>query len=234
VKILQPILDAFRGPQLQPTVILLSASVLLLTWKYGFSIEVYQQQFGGQYGRPEVAGAVYHFLGCLLLLGVLPAIIVRAGFGERLRDYGLGLGDRARTFRSFALLAPMFVLVAWLSSDDAAILQKFPINRAAGQSPAMFGLHAVTYLTFYLGWEFFFRGFLLFGLRGTLGAVNAVLIQTLASSLLHIGSPASETFGAILAGLLWGALALRTGSLWSGLGQHFLLGISLDFFICYG
>jgi membrane protease YdiL (CAAX protease family) len=64
--------------------------------------------------------------------------------------------------------------------------------------------------------------------------VNAVLIQTAASALLHIGSPATETFGAILAGLLWGALALRTRSLLSGLGQHYVLGISLDAFICYG
>ena len=92
----------------------------------------------------------------------------------------------------------------------------------------------MTYGLFYMGWEFYFRGFLLFGLRDSLGAVNAVLVQTLASALLHIGSPAAESFGAVLAGLLWGVLALQTRSLLSGLGQHFLLGIALDAFICYG
>jgi membrane protease YdiL (CAAX protease family) len=66
------------------------------------------------------------------------------------------------------------------------------------------------------------------------GAANAVLIQVMASSLLHLGRPASETFGAIGAGVLWGVLAFRTRSLLSGLLQHALVGIALDWFICYG
>jgi len=55
----------------------------------------------------------------------------------------------------------------------------------------------------------------------------------LASALVHIGSPAVETFGSILGGLLWGVLALYTRSLLSGLGQHYLLGLALDAFICF-
>jgi len=129
------------------------------------------------------------------------------------------------------VLVPVFLLAAYLASTDPQILSKFPINPQAGSSPAMFAGHAATYFLFYVGWEFYFRGFLLFGLRDSLGATNAVLIQTAASALLHIGGPASETFGAILGGLLWGG---QTKSLLSGLVQHFLLGIALDALICYG
>ena len=69
---------------------------------------------------------------------------------------------------------------------------------------------------FYLGWEFHFRGFLQFGLGGRLGPVNAILIQVMASSLLHIGKPPIETFAAIGGGVLWGVIAYRTQSLPSG------------------
>jgi|GEM_PF-541486 len=100
--------------------------------------------------------------------------------------------------------------------------------------PWLFASHAICYLMFYVGWEFYFRGFMLIGLEESLGRASALLLQVMASCLLHIGSPATETFGAILGGLLWGLLVFRTRSLLSGLAQHYLLGISLDWFICSG
>ena len=231
---LRPVFDAFRGPQRKPTLILLSSPILLLVWKYYCAPEFPAGKFGDAAGDARVAGAVFSFLSCFLLLGVLPALAVKLVFRERLRDYGVGLGIPRRTWGYLALLAPVFLLAAYGASTDSQILAKFPINPQAGASAAMFALHASTYFLFYLGWEFYFRGFLLFGLRSSVGDVNAVLVQTMASALLHIGGPASETFGAILGGLLWGALALHTRSLLSGLGQHYLLGIGLDWFICFG
>ena len=231
---LRPVFDAFRGTQLKPTLILLSSPVLMLVWKYYGSPEFLAGQFAGAGSDGRVLGAVGSFLSCFVLLGVLPALAVKLVFRERLRDYGVGLGIPLFTFRTFGIAAPLFLLAAYRASMTPEILAKFPINPQAGASATMFALHAATYFLFYVGWEFHFRGFLLFGLRSSIGDANAVLVQTMASALLHIGSPASETFGAVLAGLLWGALALRTRSLLSGLGQHYMLGIALDAFICFG
>ena len=38
----------------------------------------------------------------------------------------------------------------------------------------------------------------------------------------------------IAGGILWGLLAFRTRSLLSGLMQHFLLGLAVDWFLCFG
>jgi len=237
VKIPQPLADAFRGRQFKPTVILLVSPPLLLAWKYFCTADVYSDYFevrGTQAVAPQVIGAIGFFVSCFLLLGAVPVFIIKRVLGERLRDYGVGLGNRKRTLRSFLYFAPVFVLAGYIGSKDASLLDKFPINPEAGQSALMFTLHAATMLLFYVGWEFYFRGFMLFGLRDSLGETNAVLVQMLASALLHIGDPPSEVFGAVLAGLLWGILAFRTRSVLSGMGQHYLLGISLDWFICYG
>jgi membrane protease YdiL (CAAX protease family) len=235
MKLLRPVIDALTGPRLKPTVILFLSSPLLLVWKYYCTPQVFATQCLGHLTTEQAAsvGAVCHFLSCLLLLGVAPALLVKCLFRERLRDYGVGLGIPLRTLRTFLIFGPLFALCGYLASDSAAMRAVFPVNPQAGQSATLFALHAATYLLYYVGWEFYFRGFLLFGLRDSVGDVNAVLIQVLASSLLHIGSPASEAFGAVLGGLLWGILALRTRSLLSGLGQHFLLGITLDAAICF-
>ncbi|HNR08342.1 MAG TPA: CPBP family intramembrane metalloprotease, partial [Saprospiraceae bacterium] len=84
---------------------------------------------------------------------------------------------------------------------------------------------------YYLVWEFYFRGFLLFGLAKIYGPAAAILIQTISSCLVHLGKPEGETLGSVAAGLLFGLLALRTGSIWYGWLIHFSLGVMTDFFI---
>jgi membrane protease YdiL (CAAX protease family) len=63
-----------------------------------------------------------------------------------------------------------------------------------------------------VAWEFIWRGFLLFGLEPKFG-YYAVLFQMIPFVILHNGKPAIETFGAIIAGLALGILALRTRSI---------------------
>lgn len=231
---LQPLLDACCAPQWKATLILLSSTVLMLTWSYVGSPEFLARRFTGGGTDGMVAGAIGSFVGCFLLLGVVPALIITLVLRERLADYGVGLGVPGRTWGTVAVLVPVFLVIAYAARTDASLLSKFPINPRAGASAGMFALHAATYLLFYLGWEFHFRGFLLCGLRASIGDANSILLQTMASALLHIGSPAAETFGAIPAGVLWGVLALWSRSLASGLVQHFLLGLALDAFICFG
>ena len=234
---LAPVLAAFRGEQLRPTVVLLISPLLMVSWWYLGAQNVLFDWISPRLNlpiEPAAAAAICNFGLCFLLLGVVPALIVKLGFRQRLADYGVGLGIPTRTARSLAIWTPVFVLIAYLSSLDPAIKDYYPISRideSGRPSPGTFGLHACTYALFYLGWEFHFRGFVQFGLRERLGDANAVLVQVMASCLLHLGKPGMETYASIAGGLLWGMLAYRTRSLLSGLVQHLLLGIMLDWFI---
>jgi uncharacterized protein len=225
-----------KGPQFKPAVVLLVSTVTMITWKYFGSTQYYLEHLSDQFvwfSDPQATAAIYSFLGAFVLMGLLPAAIVKLVFRENLADYGVRLGNRVRTVRSFLIWAPVFVLIAYFAAGSPSVLRQYPINPHAGASAGTFTLHCVTYLLFYLGWEFQFRGFMQQGLRESLGASNALLVQVMASVLLHIGKPVGETYGAIFGGLLWGILAYRTQSLLSGLLQHFLLGVMLDWFICF-
>lgn len=227
-----PIVEGLQTQRRKPFVILAYSAVALLAWKYLGSPAFYLEHFrqcGLTPADPKAAAAIYSFLACFLLLGIVPALIVKAVFRENLADYGVCFGNRARTIRTFLIMGPLFALGGYLASKNAAVAAYYPINPSAGR---MFALHVFTYLLFYAGWEFYFRGFLQFGLRQRFGDANAILIQVMASTLLHIGTPGSEAFGAILGGIIWGLLAFRTRSLLSGYLQHSLLGITLDWALC--
>lgn len=231
-----PFRHALQDVQVKPIVILSVSTLTLITWKCFASPQFYFEQLRDRFvlfSDPQATAAVYSFTSALLLMGVLPALIVKFVFHERLADYGVCLGNRVRTVRSLLVYAPGMVLIAYLSSRDPSFWKEYPINHNAGASPMAFGLHALAYLMFYVGWEFQFRGFMQHGLRPSMGAANALLVQVMASVIVHLGKPTGEVYGSIVGGLIWGILAFRTRSLLSGLLQHALLGILLDWFICH-
>lgn len=226
----------FQGEQLKPTVILLSSLVLSLVWWHFGRFPFYDAHLAGRWDMVDdrTMRAVYTFVNCFVLLGVIPAMIVKLVFGENLADYGVQWGIRWRTARSFLMFAPVFVVAGYLGAHSPNVTDVYPIDRGAGDSAGRFVLHVATYVFLYMGFEFHYRGFVQFGLRESLGEVNAVLVQVATSVLIHLGKPAGETFGSLLCGILWGIIAFRTRSILSGMLQHFLLGVTLDFFVCFG
>lgn len=225
-----------RRGQFKSPAVLLSSTVLLVVWKHVGSPAFYLKRFASHFALwddPLTTAAIYRSLSCLLLLGVVPAVIVKTVFGERLSQYGVGTGDRRRTATAIVALVPVFLVIGYLSARDPQIAATYPTNRNACTSSAAFALHALTTFWFYAGWEFHFRGYLQQGLRDRMGDTTTLLVQVLASTLIHVDGPPIETYGAIAGGLLWGALVFGTRSVLAGVLQHWLLGLSADYSICF-
>lgn len=234
------------------TIILLYAVLALTAWKYIPSAPhfadpesghcVLSSSFNLDYeikpldGRLSVEAAPAQFLwnarkiwAAFFIMGIVPALIVKFIFKEKLSDYGLTFGIFKRTLVCFFLFFPAMLMLGWLSGNTREFYNVYPYNPLAGVSWLALILHSFMYLfLYYLAWEFMFRGFIQLGLTESLGAIPAVLIQVTVSTMLHYGHPASEVFGCIAGGVLWGFLVYRTKSLLSGWGQHAILGIALD------
>ena len=214
----------FSGAQFKATIAILYVCVAASVWKTAiFPTEGFWP-------------GTYRIFGAFLLLGVIPAGIVKYIFREKLVDYGLGLGDWPRTVRSTLIMMPLLIFLGYMTGCDKSFLNVYPLNPAIrpGAAVSVFLLHLASYLFYYVGWEFMFRGFLQKATQSQAGPFTAILIQTMASTMLHYGHPASEVFGAILGGLFWGFLAYKTRSLWAGFIQHTILGFTLDTILVYG
>jgi membrane protease YdiL (CAAX protease family) len=226
--------DLIRSAHRKATIVLLSAPVLGILFVYLGSKPFYFQHLASAFvlrGNAELTAGLFTFASAFVLLGLIPALIVKFVFQEPLSAYGVRSGDLTFGWKAFAVVAPVMVLLSFSASKMPEFLAQYPLNRAAGDGPLAFAGHAIAYLAFYAGWEFGFRGFVQCGLREEMGDWNAILVQTLASSILHIGKPLEETLGAILGGLVWGVIAFRSRSLLVPLMTHWVLGLSLDLFI---
>jgi len=180
-----------------------------------------------------VQASFYMFLTTFVVLGIFPLLIARFIFRNRLTDYGLKLGNWKAGLPITSLLFLIIGVLLLLPSSQTAEMQNFyPLHKGVSHSVASFlQFELLRVLFFYTAWEFFFRGFMLFGLRRYTGDWLAICIQTIPSCLWHIGMPTGEIFASIAGGILFGILAIRTGSILWPLFLHCLIGIGLDLLI---
>jgi membrane protease YdiL (CAAX protease family) len=90
-----------------------------------------------------------------------------------------------------------------------------------------FVLYESAYASYFIGWEFFHRGFLTIGLERVLGWY-AVLVVAIPFGILHVGKPMPEAYGAIVASIILGWLAIRTRSSWYGFAVHASIAVTMD------
>jgi len=129
-----------------------------------------------------------------------------------------------------ALSAIVLPLPVYLSAGSPDFLEAYPLWRGAGAGMASFTLWTFLYLFYYVGWEFFFRGFMQFSLVGRMAPFLIIMMQTLPSTIIHIGKPEGETAAAIVGGIVFGAVALRTKSILYPLIVHWYLGALTELF----
>ena len=223
----------FAKNQFKPFIVLLYTILAAMVWK-GLAFPVFASE-------PTLSdfwiGATPLF-AALVLFGLVPMGIVKWGFQERLADYGLRFGIALRTLRTFLLALPFVVGIALLIGHNSDFYDVYPLNAAIRPQHVKIGidlfvLHSICYFGYYFGWEFLFRGFVQHGLSERCGVPGAMFVQTMASTILHYGHPACEIVGALIAGFVWGFIAYRTRSILSGLGQHAILGIVLDWVLIF-
>ena len=79
-----------------------------------------------------------------------------------------------------------------------------------------------------MGWEYLWRGFVLFGTAPTLG-LYAIFVQALPFAALHVTKPWPEALLSIVGGIALGALVWRCRSFWIAVPIHAAQMMLLDF-----
>ena len=191
----------------------------------------------------------------LLIVVVVPCILIRVVYRQKLSDYGLGLPKPGRwrlTLLSAGLLFVASALPFYLATRDAEMRATYPLYRGPFSGIGAFLLYELGYLTFFVVIEFIFRGYLLFGLfqavdrdapleapapgvpgRAMFG-YYAILISMLSYTAWHLGKPSLELFSTLIWGLAAGTVALASGTIWHLVLVHWLLNVGMDFVIWRG
>ena len=176
----------------------------------------------------DLAPYVHWGLSSIVFRVLVPLAVIVFVFRESVADYGWrwrGIGKHLPMYA--ALYALMIPLIIW-ASTLASFQQKYPFFRGAAEGGWAFWGYELAYGAQFAGVEFFFRGFLMFALFRKFG-YNALLIMAIPYVMIHFNKPLPETFGALGAAFILGALALRARSCIPGIFIHWAVGMTMDF-----
>lgn len=212
----------------QAAVVLVTVAASLTIQEYAGSADAFMAVI------PDDGGAYYQLKGFAWwtvwrVLGYvgIPLVVIALMPGEFIADYHVSGAGFFRHLWIYAVLFLAILPVVVLASFGAEFRTTYPFYRLAERSPLDFWAWEALYAAQFIALEFFFRGFLLQGLRRAFGA-NAIFVMIVPYCMIHFEKPMLETIGAIGAGVILGTLAMRTRSIWGGVIIHIAVALTMD------
>ncbi len=230
--------------------VLIIGCVGLAVMQYGGSEMTFLRWWGADLAEgarstmlPETLGAKYarandHPFYGLLSLGhwvlfcvagyvAIPVAYLKLS-GRRLRDYNLGFAGFFGHLRLYAVLFGLMAPIVLWASTWTAHQSIYPFYRQSGRSWADLLTWQAMYFTQFCALEFFFRGFLLEGLRRWIGYA-AVFVMLPPYCMIHFfGKTFPESLASLVAGVVLGLIAMRYRSIWGGAMLHWFIAGSMD------
>lgn len=180
------------------------------------------------FGKNRLESRIYWFLMDGSFMFLIPVISIKFVFKKKLSDFGFTLGDKKfGLITSVIFFAFMFVIVMIVSSSIEFKLAYPQGGEALRNNYQLLFLYELCILVYMLGWEFLWRGYMLFGLKEKLG-LYTIFIQMIPFFILHKGKPEIELFASILAGIILGVQALRSRSFIYSWILHWMVMVSID------
>ena len=138
---------------------------------------------------------------------IIPMLIILLLFRETPADYGFQMGEWRTGLAWTAVAALGMAVILWFVARSPD-MQKYYDARAPQELGRLIYFTGVDLF----GWEFIWRGFLLFGLARILGPGPAILIQAIPFAFMHLGKPEVETLSTIFGGIGFGFVAWQSQS----------------------
>lgn len=180
---------------------------------------------------PDVPVALLPWLwwaaGCLVVMILLPMLLLKVVAGTGPRETGLKVAGTGRDAWLYLGLFVLFAPVVWFVSQRPDFRLTYPFYRIAGRYGWDLVAFEAAYFLQFLAVEYFFRGFLVLGLKPALGRAS-ILVMLAPYCMIHFHKPMLEAMGAVGAGVVLGSLSWRTGTVVYGWFLHYGVALTMD------
>jgi uncharacterized protein len=176
---------------------------------------------------------IYWVSSIVLFYLLIPIIIIKYGFKKKLIDFGMSFTNIQKDYPLYILMLLIMLPIIFFASKTASFQERYPIFKPTLEPLfPLFILWQLAYFIQFIAVEFFFRGFILHGLKNRFG-FYAVFISMIPYCMVHFGKPFGETIAAIFAGIVLGTLSLKSRSIILGILIHYSVAITMDIFALY-
>ncbi|MFO7662820.1 MAG: CPBP family intramembrane glutamic endopeptidase [Chloroflexota bacterium] len=171
------------------TLLIVFATVVPMLDYYGHSLT----------GTKAFDRFLYYFVGSALFIWIV--------YREPLRNFGFRIGDWRQGLRWTLIGCAGMALILWFVAR-LPDMQQFYEAKLADSMVQLTLLNGIELF----GWEFAWRGLLLFGFARYFGPGPAIFLQAVPFAFMHLGKPEIETLSTIFGGAAFGFVAWKSQS----------------------
>lgn len=160
---------------------------------------------------------------------IFPMFFIKVFFKRSFADFGLKLKGAFQYWQYYIAFMVVMVPLILYAAHVPSFQSMYPFYRQLDGNFIMQNLiiWEVFYFFQFVGTEFFFRGFLIHGLKHRFGFYS-LFISIMPYCMIHFQKPFFEAFGSIIAGFVLGVMSLRTNSVIMGVLLHFGVALTMD------
>ena len=217
----------------QLPVIITILTVICCQLLYWFVLNLFRKRM-----IPDAPGSnkkvIINFFTARKLLGVfmfllLPLFIALVFFNANPSELLFNPGISYSKLLVVSIAGLVIIPVSFFTSKQSKVYGMYPEMRINDWNIKLFLISAFGWAVYNFSYEFMFRGFLLQACL-PLGTVNAIIINIILYSLLHLNKGWQEAVGAIPFGLVLCLVTIYSGTLIASFIVHTILSVSTEYF----
>jgi membrane protease YdiL (CAAX protease family) len=168
---------------------------------------------------------LFQKLAGFVLLGVIPAIAM-IFIPLTFEQTGISIRNLPESMLWVAILGTVIIFINFFAARKPDNLSMYPQIRIRIWTPGRILLSSMGWVLYLLGYEFMFRGLLLFTCVMVMGVWPAIVLNTALYAFVHMPKGMKETLASIPMGILLCILTIKTGTIWVAYFAHVILAVS--------
>jgi membrane protease YdiL (CAAX protease family) len=164
-----------------------------------------------------------------LLFGIVPFILVIFS-GLSLNSVGVEGFVSLDEILWILGLSAVVIIMNYFAARSEDNLRMYPQIRVKDWPRRLLIKSSLTWILYLIGYEFLFRGYLLFSWEKEVGALMAISVNVALYVLVHVPKGLKEAVGALPLGILLCILTLQTGTIWIALLVHIVMALTNEWF----
>ncbi len=160
---------------------------------------------------------------------LVPVVLITLIWRQRMADYGVRWSADWRTLRPYLAFVVVMAPVVWIASSTEQFQARYPfLLMMPGEAlQSRWLVWESAYFAQFFALEFFFRGFMVLGLKARFGWLS-IPVMVVPYCMIHFAKPMPEAVAAIVAGLALGHLSMKSGTIFWGALLHCVVAVSFD------
>jgi len=214
------------------TSVVILATVVFFYIYYYFTTSGLPKSFCASITQPEqkmVAIFMLKKLSGFLILGLIPGVFYYYFLNQDFGEFGFSVNLFNKNILVIFSLVIIIAIVLFINQKANKQNNSLQINLPEWNI-FLFLINTMGWIIYLIGYEFLFRGILLFECYGSFGFWPAVAINVAIYSAIHMVNGKDQTIGSIIFGSVACYLTLSLGSILIPIIMHVSLSVLSDYF----